>query len=405
MNPTSLDTAASSTDAPAARSGETRRSSMDALRRATTGLTPSAWLLLGLGLLVHSVSVFVLDVFVALRAGHFGEWLADFASYFGYMTITALPIVLGVTAVGNLGPRRGPARIASLAVAVMATTILGMCLRRAARLWLDPETMTWTDWLGGVPHIWLEYSLMAGAVTVVAEFMRHQRASVAAMHRAEIDRMALDREMAEARIQVMQAQIEPHFLFNTLANVRRLYQTDPAGGQVMLDNLMRYFTVALPRMRETDSDLAREAELIEAYLGVHRVRMGHRLTYRIDFPPELSSVRVPPMMLLTLCENAIKHGLNPLPEGGFIRVRAASQGDELLLQVSDSGRGFEEGEGAGGGTGLANIRARLQAAFGPAARLTLQPNEPRGITATIVLPRMRNGAGMSPEARCPRLVE
>ena len=359
------------------------------LRRAFAGLTPVAWLLLGLGLAVQSVSVQVLDVLLALREGRFGAWLLEVAWYGLFLAITALPIVLGVTAVGNLGPQRGAARVASLAAAVVATTFAGMLLRRAARWLLEPELMSWPDWFGGAPHTLFEYAAMAGAVTVVVEFLRRQRASVSAMHRAEVDRLALEREMAEARMQVMQAQIEPHFLFNTLANVRRLYQTDSAAGQVMLDNLMRYFAVALPRMRQADSDLGREAELIEAYLGVHRVRMGARLSYRVDIPPELRSVRVPPMMLLTLVENAIKHGLNPLPEGGFIRVRAAVEDGALLLEVSDSGRGFHEGEGTGGGTGLANIRARLHAAYGKQAELALHANEPRGVTATVVLPRAR----------------
>jgi len=201
--------------------------------------------------------------------------------------------------------------------------------------------------------------------------------------------MALDREMAEARLQVMQAQIEPHFLFNTLANVRRLYQTDAPAGEVMLDNLMRYFTVALPRMRAQESDLAREAELIDAYLGIHRIRMGPRLAFAVDFPQPLLGVRVPPMMLLTLVENAIKHGINPLPEGGFVRVSADVEQGRLCLRVSDSGRGFGAGTGSGGGTGLANIRARLHAEYGAAAELILSPNQPRGITATIVLPVTR----------------
>jgi signal transduction histidine kinase len=330
--------------------------------------------------------VYVLDVLLALREGRFAAWLLQLASYMAYLAVVTLPVVIGVTAVGNLGPQRGMARVASLAAAVLTTTFAGMLLRRGARRLFDPEWMSWTDWLHGSPHLLFEYAMMAGAVTVVAEFLRRQRASVGAMHRAEVDRIALDREMAEARMQVMQAQIEPHFLFNTLANVRRLYQTDPAAGQTMLDNLMRYFAVALPRMRDAESDLGREAELVEAYLGVHRVRMGSRLAYRVDVPPGLRGVRVPPMMLLTLVENAIKHGINPLPEGGFVRVRAAHDGDALVLEVSDSGRGFAEGEGAGGGTGLANIRARLHAAYGAAAHLALHANAPRGITATIVLP-------------------
>jgi hypothetical protein len=359
---------------------------------ALAGLTPAAWLLLLAALVVHSASVYVLDVLLAWREGRFGAWLLMVAAYGAFTALGALPVVVGVTAVGNLGPQRGMARVASLAAAVLATTLVGMLLRRAARLAIDTDVMTWSDWLHGAPHFFVEYALMAAAIVVVVEFLRRQRASVAAMHRAEVDRIALEREMAEARMQVMQAQIEPHFLFNTLANVRRLYQTDAAAGQVMLDNLMRYFAVALPRMRDAESDLGREAELIEAYLGVHRVRMGERLSYRIDVPGELRRVRVPPMMLLTLVENAIKHGLNPLPEGGHVRVRASIDRAALLLEVSDSGRGFAEGEGTGGGTGLANIRARLHAAYGTAARLTLHANEPRGVTATIALPVARLGA-------------
>ena len=167
---------------------------------------------------------------------------------------------------------------------------------------------------------WFRYAQQAALLTIVAEFYLRETRSVQAMHRAQIDRLALDREMAEARLQVLQAQIEPHFLFNTLANVRRLYQTDLAAGRAMLDNLMRYLEVALPRMREDRSTVGRELTLIEAYLKVQGICMGRRLTFEIDVPKELHALDLPPMMLLTLVEKAIKHGLNPLPEGGAIRI-------------------------------------------------------------------------------------
>jgi sensor histidine kinase YesM len=152
----------------------------------------------------------------------------------------------------------------------------------------------------------------------------------------------------------------------------------------MIDNLMRYLGVALPQMRSGGTTLGREAALAEAYLGIQKLRMGRRLAYAIDIPPALHDVPMPPMMLLTLVENAIKHGLAPLPEGGFIRVGAAVEHDELRLQVSDSGRGFAQTSGAG--TGIANIRARLDALHGRAARLDLGLNQPRGVTATLTLP-------------------
>ena len=390
VNPASLEAAVPSDAEHAAGAAPARVRRW--MERASDGLTPGVWLVLALGLAAHSVSTRVIEVFLDWHAGRIGTWIADVASYFLYLGMTALPVIVGVTAVANLGPRRGIARVASLAAAITLATALGMLVRRGLRFLFDAEVMSWNDWMHGSPYIFLQYSLMAAAVTVVAEFLRHQRASVAAMHRAEVDRVALDREMAEARLQVMQAQIEPHFLFNTLANVRRLYQTDAAAGEVMLDNLMRYFTVALPRMRERESDLGREADLIEAYLNVHCMRMGTRLQFAVDFPPPLRALPVPPMMLLTLVENAIKHGVNPLPEGGFIRVSAAVQGDAVCLRVSDSGRGFREGTGSGGGTGLANIRARLQAQYGAMAHLTLESNRPRGVTATITLPLPRDRA-------------
>jgi len=166
--------------------------------------------------------------------------------------------------------------------------------------------------------------------------------------------------------------------------VRRLYQTSPADAERMLENLMRYFAVALPDMRGNDSTLGREAELTASYLEIQGLRMGRRLQFELDIPADLRDLRLPPMMLLTLAENAIKHGVAPLPEGGAVSVRATLAGEELLVQVADTGRGFTTSSGAG--TGLANIRARLSAMFGSAGRFTLAVNEPRGVVATIAIP-------------------
>src|SRR5262249_26533238 len=154
--------------------------------------------------------------------------------------------------------------------------------------------------------------------------------SIEAARRAEIDRVAFEREMAGARLQVLQAQVEPHFLFNTLANVRRLYGEDHAAGRTMLEKLMRYLEVALPSMRDDATTLERDSELTEAYLHIQRIRIGRRLGFSIDIPPQLRAYRVPPMMLLTLVENAVKHGVNPSPSGGIIRITARAEGDELI---------------------------------------------------------------------------
>jgi len=137
-------------------------------------------------------------------------------------------------------------------------------------------------------------------------------------------------------------------------------------------------------MRSADTTIGREAALIESFLNIQRIRMGSRLTFEIDVPEALRDTRIPPLMLLTLVENAIKHGLNPLPEGGSVRVRARAEDGRLRLQVVDTGQGFTKS--SGGGTGLANTRARLHALYGPEAELALTLNQPRGVTATIALP-------------------
>jgi sensor histidine kinase YesM len=166
--------------------------------------------------------------------------------------------------------------------------------------------------------------------------------------------------------------------------VRRLYDEDRDAGRKMLEMLMRYIAVALPEMRGERATLAREADMIEAYLHIQRVRMGTRLAFAIDIPRALRNLAVPPMMLLTLVENAIKHGLTPSPEGGRIRVTARAVEKDVVLTVADTGVGF--GSGSGTGIGLANISARLASQFGERARLVLENNELGGATASIFLP-------------------
>jgi signal transduction histidine kinase len=223
------------------------------------------------------------------------------------------------------------------------------------------------------------------AMAAMHEFLRRSRRASAALHDAQLQRIALDGELAEARLQVLQAQIEPHFLFNSLANLRRLMRTDEAAGRAMLNDLLRYLEIALPRMRVEQSTLGREAELVRAFLSVHQVRMGARLHVDYAIPSALAGEAMPPMMLLTLVENALKHGLGPLPEGGDIAVSAAVSGSQLQVTVADTGQGLVAG--TGGGTGLANIRARLRSVYGNAATLTLSLNHPHGVIAAIALPR------------------
>jgi sensor histidine kinase YesM len=228
-----------------------------------------------------------------------------------------------------------------------------------------------------------------------------QRASrtAAALHGLEVRRIALGRENLEARLNLMCAQIEPHFLFNALANVRRLCRDDVEAGTAMLRNLAHYLRAAWPQMHDAQSTLAQEADLVAAYLGILKVRMGARLRHVIDIPAELARHPFPSMMLLTLAENAIKHGLAPTPKGGTVVIRARATPDGLEVSVADDGVGFAAVPAGGSGIGLANTRARLGALFGSAGSLALAPNVPSGVIATLRLPLQGLDAAHATEAR------
>jgi len=195
---------------------------------------------------------------------------------------------------------------------------------------------------------------------------------------------SLARQLTEARLAAMQAQIEPHFLFNTMASVQQLIETDPAAAAKMQTNLIKYLRGAVPQMRENTSTLAREVELSTAYLDILKIRMEDRLAYVIDVPPGLMGTSFPPMMLPTLVENAIKHGLEPLTEGGQVLITAANAGGKLRVTVADTGMGFADQPGKG--VGLANVRERLAAMYGNNAQLIVEPNQPRGARFTIEIP-------------------
>ena len=367
------------------------RHSRSWLARLYASISPSG-LLAAIGVaMVFSLGHSVIGILTAARDGEFLDWLEDLALDFGGHGLMVLVIAACMGPVMSLSPPSGWRRARNLGFALVVASAIAALVRIGVVGYTDGDAV-WPKIVQRLfVRFFVRYGYMAALFVVVIEFYQHELRSISAMHGAEVDRLALDREMAAARLQVLQAQIEPHFLFNTLATVRRLYQTSPADGREMMDNLMRYLEVALPKMREDRSTLAREAVLIEAFLSVQKIRMGDRLTFELDIPVELRGLSVPPMMLLTLVENSLKHGLNPLPEGGLIRVQARMRDNQLAISVADTGRGLGEGT-SGGGTGLANIRARLSAMFGNNAKLALSTNTPRGFTATISMPAVEADA-------------
>jgi hypothetical protein len=196
----------------------------------------------------------------------------------------------------------------------------------------------------------------------------------------------LKRQLAEAQLKTMQAQVEPHFLFNTLASVDYLIETDPARASRMQKNLIQFLRAALPQMRQASSTLGQEMALCRSYLEILKVRMDERLQFAITMPAGLSSAAFPPMMLQTLVENSIKHGLEPKPEGGTLTLSADVVDGNVRVAVSDTGLGFGASGSGGGGVGLNNVRERLKALFGVRGRLSIAPNAPSGTIATIEVP-------------------
>jgi signal transduction histidine kinase len=224
-----------------------------------------------------------------------------------------------------------------------------------------------------------------GCVVVAAILLREKHArDQARIHQAEAERHQLEKGILEAKLQLMQAQVEPHFLFNTLANVQHLVETDAAGAGRMLDSLIRYLRAALPQMRDPNSTLGREVDMARAFLEIQSVRMGSRLEYAIDVPPQLRTHAFPPMMLISLVENAIKHGVDPCCECCSIAVRAEQADGRLRVSVADTGEGVKPKQG--GGVGLSNIRERLKTLYGGGAALVLEENTPRGVVASIEVP-------------------
>lgn len=297
-----------------------------------------------------------------------------------------------VVAFGNWAPRRTGPRVAVLFLGVLAGLAVGYVVAPWATGWMPAMDKDPASLQKEISAIVLWSHVIAAGVLGYFFFTREEEA-VAHLHEEDMRREALDRELAEARLSVMQAQVEPHFLFNTLANVRRLFVTDPQAAEAMLQHLSRYLGAMLPRMRSSDSTLGQELSLAMAYLAVQEIRMGDRLAVRVDVPDTLAAQPFPPMMLVTLVENAIRHGLTPLPEGGEVRILARSGDGKLRVAVADTGVGLAESSGSG--VGLANIRARLSTLHGGNARLLLAQNPGGGVTATIELP----GVDAIPAAR------
>jgi signal transduction histidine kinase len=265
-------------------------------------------------------------------------------------------------------------------------------------------------WAGTFGSIWWFFGALMlvvyGVPDLVARLRRRERAAVTRALKAETASERLARQSAESELRLLQAQIEPHFLYNTLANLRFLIQKNAPDALAMTDSLIEYLRTSVPDMRAKRVALGREADHVRHYLQIMRLRLGGRLDFAVDVPETLRAVELPPLVLLTLVENAIKHGIAPLVEGGRVEVRAREEGAAVVIEVADTGVGLASAREAAvteasTGAGLANARGRLWLTYGEAAELTLAANEPRGTIATVRIPRVLEAEA---DARRPRVL-
>ncbi|GAB4043156.1 MAG: hypothetical protein Fur0014_15690 [Rubrivivax sp.] len=321
--------------------------------------------------------------------------------------VTPFPVLLGRTlflavvllvvyvvagwALARLLPARVPGwlrqtlQVIAVGVAAPVATFATYLLSTGGDLWMfldTPGRVLGFLWIAGV-------GLVTGLVITVGALLRErenrerQQALQFALEKAELEKQALD-----ARLSLLQAQIEPHFLFNTLANVQALVEDGSPRAAPVLASLIAYLRAAMPRLAGAAPTLADEVALVRAYLELMQMRMPDRLQWRVDLPETLLGRRFPPMALLTLVENAVQHGIDPAPDGGRIDVGARAEPDGgLRLWVADTGAGMAPQ--AAPGTGLSNLRDRLAAFFGAGAALELlelSERPPHGLRAEIRLP-------------------
>jgi len=260
---------------------------------------------------------------------------------------------------------------------------------------IERETRRYREKTGDWLMSFVMLLILAGIIVkvVLGGKKRAERRAEAATETAAEE--SLKRQLAEAQLKTMQAQVEPHFLFNTLASVDYLIETEPSTASKMQKSLIQYLRAALPQMREGSTTLGKEVQLCRSYLEILKFRMEDRLQYSLIVPQGLSSAQFPPMMLQSLVENSIKHGLEPKPEGGSLTISADISNGRLRVTVADSGLGFAAAGISGSGVGLANVRERLAALYGGAAQLSIEANSPSGTIVTIEVPYTFEADGRS----------
>lgn len=239
--------------------------------------------------------------------------------------------------------------------------------------------------VGRLSYIVFTFTGLLAMTLLVTHRERVQRIKEA-HNEASLRAETVERQALQAQLRLLQAQIEPHMLFNTLANLQGLIAIDPQRADTMLDQLIQYLRATLGAARSESTTLADEFAAMDAYLGLMQVRMGERLAYQLELPAALRGAKLPPMLLQPLVENAIVHGLEPKIEGGEVRISAEARDGLLDVRIVDTGLGLGQSSHGGGGVGVATTRERLRVLYGERAGVLLAPAQPHGTLVRLTLP-------------------
>jgi sensor histidine kinase YesM len=331
----------------------------------------------------HGLYAFAFNTGIAviLAAAHFG---GDFFDNFVYSQCIGLSAWLLIDVSRRLlwrGKRPPLAPMIGLvSVSMLCASLGGTWL---AAKWLG-QPWPWNVGRGTTALV----TSMVAALFVTTYFYQRGKALhmevEAAREKSRAD--TIERQVAETKLRLLQAQIEPHFLFNTLASVHALIPLDAARAQRMLSHLDGFLRAALAAARKENNTLADEFALLRSYLEILAIRMGPRLAFTLSLPEELAELRMPPMLLQPLVENAIKHGLEPKIDGGRIDISCEVQNQVLMIKIEDTGLGPGDSSTTGSGIGLAHVRDRLAATYGDSAALRTEQNPSGGVTATVRIP-------------------
>jgi len=272
--------------------------------------------------------------------------------------------------------KRPSVQVAIIIAAVLAGAIVGTILGSYA-IGMPPSALFGErfPFFTQVVLLGILFGVLVSYVFVSLERINEER-----LQRIESEKAAM-----EAELRLVQSQMEPHFLFNTLANVRSLIDSDPRRAGDMLETFVAFLRTSLRSGRERTVPLEQELDVVKSYLDLYAMRMGERLRYRIDLPEALRGVRIPPLLIQPLVENAVKHGLEPSINGGEVMVSAERADKRILIRVIDSGAGIKETAG-GSGIGLENVRRRLAIMYGDTGRLVIEENSPTGVKVVIEIP-------------------